>query len=68
MYHSSINLGKPLKKCHLKKMGIFLQFFFIYSGTVHDRELRSCALYSVHQDASFELVKAVLEKKFNFLP
>ena len=54
------------KIAFLKKMGIFLQFFFIYSGTVHGRELRSFALYSVHQDASFELSKTVFGEKNQF--
>ena len=59
MYHSSINLEKPLKKWHFLKNWHFWQFFIIYSGTVHGKELRSFALYSVHQDASFELSKTV---------
>ena len=55
---------KTDKNAHFFKNAIFWRFFSIYSGTVHCRELGSFVLYSVHQDASFELSKSTFRQFF----
>ena len=57
---------KTAKNAHCFKNAIFWRFLQIYSGTVHCRDLGSFALYSVHQDASFELSKSIFRQFFIF--
>ena len=56
---------KTFKKWHFRKnLAFFGSFFLIFSGTVPCRELGSFALYSVQQDASFELSKSTFRQFF----
>ena len=56
---------KASKKWHFE--GGKSQFFWIFSGTVHCRELGTFALHSGHQNASFELSKLTFRHFFKIL-